>query len=481
MMFATFAQYVVESIIATGFNPETGTPAYEKYEGTHQIDLMPLYGRTVEQTNALRLQDNTQGFKGRLKSQVLHEEEYSPFLYDKDGTVDPQFLPLVEEYTTQFPGGGATNRRCRALQFTDNSTFFAMGHMDGNLLPNIVALNTLFLREHNRIAGELETLYSDWDDERVFQTARNINIVLYIKLIVDEYIQHISFLPIYSLDVGPWMWNATWNKENWISAEFSVLYRFHAMVPSTLHFGGEQIPLMQSLGRNDLFVDGILNLRETFEDLSAQKAMSMEPFNTDTFLLPRETEALRMSRALGFRSYAEYAEYWGYEERPKTFEDISTDPQVVATLKELYPTVDDVEYYVGLIAQDHRTNGVFGGNLMAAVALDAFSQVYTNPLLSRNLWKEETFSGYGWKLIHEKQTLETLLQRNVPDAEGLAYIGMGNNAPLPNIAGGGSSKANEDPVVEATTLENAGTASSASTVAIHSLLGVILVALSVLA
>ena len=79
-------------------------------------------------------------------------------------------------------------------------------------------------------------------------------------------------------------------------------------------------------------------------------------------------------------------------------------------------------------------NGIFGGNLMAAVALDAFSQVYTNPLLSRNLWKEETFSGYGWKLIHEKQTLETLLERNVPDAEGLAYIGMGDLAPLPELS-----------------------------------------------
>ena len=68
------------------------------------------------------------------------------------------------------------------------------------------ALDVLFLREHNRIAGLLAREYDHgrehpvWDrrmtaadlDERLFQTTRLIMIVLLLKLVVEEYIRHIA-------------------------------------------------------------------------------------------------------------------------------------------------------------------------------------------------------------------------------------------------------------------------------------------------
>jgi prostaglandin-endoperoxide synthase 2 len=48
------------------------------------------------------------------------------------------------------------------------------------------------------------------------------------------------------------------------------------------------------------------------------------------------------------------------------------------------------------------------------VAADAFSQAFTNPLLSRRVFTEATFSPLGWKLVHEPQTLSRLVDRNVP-------------------------------------------------------------------
>jgi hypothetical protein len=41
----------------------------------------------------------------------------------------------------------------------------------------LISLHTLFVREHNRIADGLATIYlgdASWDDERIFQTARRV-------------------------------------------------------------------------------------------------------------------------------------------------------------------------------------------------------------------------------------------------------------------------------------------------------------------
>jgi len=50
------------------------------------------------------------------------------------------------------------------------------------------------LREHNRLTRILEQENPRWDDDRLFETARNIAIALMIKIVVEEYITHI----------GPW-------------------------------------------------------------------------------------------------------------------------------------------------------------------------------------------------------------------------------------------------------------------------------------
>ena len=66
-----------------------------------------------------------------------------------------------------------------------------MGSDTANLQLGFVMINVLFLREHNRIARVLEDDYG-WDDERLFPTTRNILTVILIKIVVEEYINHIS-------------------------------------------------------------------------------------------------------------------------------------------------------------------------------------------------------------------------------------------------------------------------------------------------
>jgi prostaglandin-endoperoxide synthase 2 len=116
-------------------------------------------------------------------------------------TADPQFAVL------DAPLGLDTvadpSRRAR---------LFAAGGDRVNSAPQIAMVNTLFLREHNRLAGLIGSQNIDWDDERVFQTTRNILIVMFVKLVVEEYINHISPSPIPLVADPSVAWDTPWNK-----------------------------------------------------------------------------------------------------------------------------------------------------------------------------------------------------------------------------------------------------------------------------
>ena len=66
------------------------------------------------------------------------------------------------------------------------------------------------------------------------------------------------------------------------------------------------------------------------------------------------------------------------------------------------------------------------------VAVDAFSQALTNPLLSEHVWNEETFTKEGWmvlhkagSILHKVGSMGEVLGRNVKGGlKGNEFIGM---------------------------------------------------------
>jgi hypothetical protein len=68
-LFPAFAQYLTDGFIRT-------VPyALKQTTTNHDIDLCQLYGRTRAQVSALRLNSDTRGERGRLKSQMVRGEE----------------------------------------------------------------------------------------------------------------------------------------------------------------------------------------------------------------------------------------------------------------------------------------------------------------------------------------------------------------------------------------------------------------------
>ena len=417
-LFPTFAQYLTDGFIRTRMpntsNHEDDT-VRKQNTSNHEIDLSPLYERTKAKTMVLRYLNEEQGMKGKLKFQKINDEEYAPFLYE------------------EFSNGYRVKGEFKVLDVPlgiDNiindkekiSRIFAFGGDRANASPQIALMNTLFLREHNRLASKIEEAHPDWNDERVFETARNTNIVLFIKIVIEEYINHIS--PIFKFHVDPSIaWNASWNKPNWITTEFSLLYRWHMLIPDVMRWGKQEYSVDNTILNNAPLLD--TGLQQSFIDMSAQIAGQISAFNTAQVLVRHEKNAIKQGRICKLASYNDYREYVNLSRL--SFKNISKNQNVTNLLEKAYHDVNDIEFYVGLFSEDVATNSPLPSLLRTMVAVDAFSQALTNPLLSEHVWPQgqEVFSKTGWEAIIQTNSLRDVVNRNcVLQLSDNEFIGM---------------------------------------------------------
>lgn len=397
LLFPYFAQWFTDGFLRTDRKALVEKKQI-KNTSNHEIDLSPLYGPTPAATDILR---SHQG--GKLKSQIINGEEYPPYYYQENGTVHPDFANLPDPAPTH-----------KTLDPAQKAKLFAMGTVFGNFQTGYVILTSLALREHNRICDELAQRNPNWDDERLFQTARNILIVILIEIVLEEYINHISPYN-FKFFVDPISFkDAKWYRTNWMALEFDLVYRWHSMIPDTAIIDGKEFKIEETLYNNALVTDKGLGIH--FEAASQQASGQLGLKNTPWFLLDTELKSIELDRLAKLKSYNDYREYCKMP-RVTDFDQISGNPDIQNGLKELYKTVDNIELYVGLYAEDNRPNSPLPGLVGRLVGIDAFSQALTNPLLAENVFNEQTFTPYGMQLIQNTQTLSQLLHRNIPQRD----------------------------------------------------------------
>ncbi len=187
VLFAFFAQWFTDSVLRVH-------PIDRRMNtSNHDIDLCQIYGLDEATARILR---SKQG--GKLTSQSINGEECLDYLCEPDGAggwkvrQPYQALPYAVQLDRIFEGF-PLERREKA---------YATGLERGNSSIGYVAVSTIFMREHNRLCDELAQRNPEWggDDERLFQTARMINIVLLLKLVVEDYINHIVGEKLFRLD-----------------------------------------------------------------------------------------------------------------------------------------------------------------------------------------------------------------------------------------------------------------------------------------
>lgn len=402
--FVFFAQWFTDSFLRTDLND------FRKNESNHEIDMCQIYGRTIAQTNLLR-----SGVGGHLRSQLIDGEEFPPFLFQAREPGGP--LVFKEEFDGLFDPTFITDVILAGAPDERKDSFFAVGLEHGNSTIGSTILNIVFLREHNRLADMLAANNPEWDDERLFQTARNIVIVLLLKLVVEEYIEHI----------GPWDTpvelvpfiadDERWNRPNWCAVEFNILYRWHSLVPDAIGQGSETIASTDWRNNNPLVLSTGLETLLAF--CSKQRSGKVGLFNTPTFLVDRsnpdwpsvEERTVTLSRQARLRSLNDYRAAYGLH-RYTSFDQLTRNRTTRERLSALYRTVDDVEWYVGIFAEDYPDYLMMGELMTTMVANDAFTQALTNPLLARNVYTDATFTAPGMKVINDTKSLQDIVARN---------------------------------------------------------------------
>lgn len=474
LLFPYFAQWFTDGFLAADQVDRRCN------HSRHEIDLSQLYGYNYETTELIR---EKQG--GRLKSQLLGDAEFPPFALDEQGLLKREFRKRRTTYqdfadigptpltVKHEQGDFGSHLSSKPLIFPDYSTYaeqpdpahpayspeipshllynelslgtpfempgetpaayekrrrswFALANDRANSTPAFIMMTVLMLREHNRIARLLEQRYGGaqgWDDERIFQTTRNILIVIVLKIVIEEYINHIT--PYHFklfLDPPRLFRPRKWKWTNWMAIEFNILYRWHSMIPDALKLGDRVVPSQEALWNPDLIVKE--GLAQMFNHTSRQVAGRIGAKNTWRFLVEMaEIPTIQMARNAEVATYNDYRALCGMP-RLTAFEQISSDPAILSALKSLYTYPDEIEFYPGLFAEDLREDSALAPLVGTLVGIDAFSQALTNPLLHLRTYIPETFSPLGWELIHEPQTIDRLVRRNTPEYQGEYHISM---------------------------------------------------------
>jgi hypothetical protein len=336
-----------------------GNPRQQQNVITSFLDASMVYGSSNARADALRAHSG-----GRLLSQSSPTGEMLPF--------NTMGLP-----NGTAPGGDPTRA-------------YVSGDVRTNEQTGLIAIHTLFLREHNRLADQLSASNPSWDDERVFQTARKI---------VGAEIQKITYEDWLPTLLGPGRLSAyagyNPNVDAGVSTEFSTAaFRIgHTMLGSSLaRVDNNGAPIAQ----------GPLSLRTSFFDpdsleagggigpllkgMTVQRAQEIDVQIVDdvrNFLFgpfgpPGATgfdlAALNIQRGRdhGIADYNTLRQTFGFS-AALTFADISSDPAVQAALASVYASVNDIDPWVGMLAEDHLLGGSVGP-LMTAIIVDQFER-----------------------------------------------------------------------------------------------------------
>jgi hypothetical protein len=280
------------------------------------------------------------------------------------------------------------------------SSLFLAGDVRANEQPTLACLHTLFVREHNRRCDELKALHPAWDDETLYQEARQWVGAIVQHVTLDEFLPALvgaSRVPSYAgynpavdpsimtefstaaFRVGHTMINPTLLRldENGLEiAQGHVPLRSAFFQPDLLNEAGIEPFLLGLAGQVAQEIDNKIvdDLRNFLFGAPGSGGLDLASLNIQRGRdhgLPDLNDA---RRALGLPAHG-------------AFNDITSDATLAANLQAAYASVEDIDLWVGLLAEDHLP-GASVGEALAAILVDQFVRLRDGD----RFWYENTMS-----------------------------------------------------------------------------------------
>jgi peroxidase len=329
-------------------------------------------------------------------------------------TSDGNLLPLNDPAVLGGPALGMAND----AHVVSSDKLFAAGDVRANENIELTSLQTLFMREHNFWASKIAAANPSLTDEQVYQQARSI--------VIGE-IQSITYNQWLPSLLGPGAvkpyggYDATVNPG--IANEFSTAaFRFgHSIVGNDVEFmdnNGDatqgEIPLAMAFFNPDVVkasdIDPLLKY------LSSDVAQELDTKVVDSlrnFLfgppgaggLDLASLNIERGRDNGLADYNTVRAAYGLP-KVTSFSQITSDSDLAAKLQSLYGSVDNIDLWVGGLAEDHVRGSSMGATFTTILA-DQFQRLRDGD----RFWFERVFSGAQLNNI-EHTTLADVIERN---------------------------------------------------------------------
>lgn len=385
-------------LLRSTFDPATGTakgnPRQQVNSITAFIDGSQVYGTTAERAAALRT------FQGGL----LKVSEGNLLPLNTDGLPNSTSPP------------------------TPASSFFLAGDIRANENIELTAMQTLFMREHNRVATQLLKDNPTWKDEQLYQEARRIVGAEMQAITYNEFLPALlgpNALPAYR------GYNSRVNPG--ISNEFATAaFRLgHSMLGSDVEFLDNQgNETRDPIELRDAFFNPEIIKQEGIDEvlkyLASDRAQEIDVKVVDdvrNFLFGPsgsgglDLAALNIQRGRdhGLSDYNSTRVAMGLP-AVKSFADITKNVGLQTALKQAYGDVNKIDLWVGGLAEDH-VKGASVGPTFQRILADQFTRLrdgdrfwYENNFRGRQL---DTLRNTSLADVIRRNTTTTNLQQNV--------------------------------------------------------------------